>query len=133
MSTLPAASSFSGSAVSEGTTGFTSSPTARKSPWAIAAYSGAWSALGNQSSITVNGLAAGAEITSCLAPQAASAQARRAPPQRRPSGEPAVRPPVCASSARHRPRARRLRRWLAVNEALLSIGAPTARAGARRG
>ena len=55
MSTLPAASSFSGSAGSAGTCGRTSRPTARKSPWAIAEYSAAWSALGKKSSITVNG------------------------------------------------------------------------------
>ena len=36
MSTLPAASSFSGSALSEGITGFTSRPAALKSPAAIA-------------------------------------------------------------------------------------------------
>ena len=36
MSTLPAASSFSGSALSAGTTGFTSSPAARKYPASIA-------------------------------------------------------------------------------------------------
>ncbi len=36
MSTLPAASSFSGSAVSEGITGFTERPAARKSPAAKA-------------------------------------------------------------------------------------------------
>ena len=37
MSTRPAASSFSGSEGSAGVTGTTSRPTARKSPWAIAA------------------------------------------------------------------------------------------------
>src|ERR1019366_1772328 len=74
MSTLPAASSFSGSADSPGTIGRTSSPTVLKSPCAIAVYSGAWSALGNQSSITVNGFVAGAERVSCFEPQALSAR-----------------------------------------------------------
>ena len=79
MSTLPAASSFSGSADSEGVTGCTLSPTARKSPWAIAAYSGAWSALGNQSSITVKRFAlADAVVTFCAVPQAVSVSAPRA-------------------------------------------------------
>src|SRR6185437_10037707 len=73
MSTLPAASSFSGSADSVGTTGRTSRPTVAKSPCAIAVYNGAWSALGNQSSITENGFVAGAERASCLEPHAASA------------------------------------------------------------
>ena len=73
MSTLPAASSFSGSEGSAGASGRTSRPTARKSPWAIAEYSAAWSALGKKSSITVNGLAPGALSASCFAPQPASA------------------------------------------------------------
>ena len=67
-----------------GRLGCTSRPTARKSPWAIAEYSAAWSALGKKSSITVNGLARGRRVTSCLVPQAASASAHasRTAPQR---------------------------------------------------
>src|ERR1700722_4445706 len=76
MSTLPAASSFNGSADSLGTIGRTSKPTELKYPCAIAVYSDAWSALGNQSSITVNGFVPGAETTSCLVPHAPSTTAQ---------------------------------------------------------
>ena len=99
MSTLPAASSFSGSAVSAGTIGCTSRPTARKSPCAIAEYSAAWSALGNQSSITVNGFTPGAESTSCLLPHApsATAHARHAAASRRGRGARLGQPGQCVS------------------------------------
>ena len=59
MSTLPAASSFSGAEGSDGAWGCTSRPPARKSPWAIAVYSAAWSAFGKKSSSDREGLGLG--------------------------------------------------------------------------
>ena len=115
MSALPAASSFSGAEGSEGASGRTSRPAARKSPWAIAEYSAAWSALGKKSSITVNGLTDEAEITSRFWPQA-----DRTTVQDRAMRSAASRAPRRGADGR-------------LNGCLLSIDAPTAPSGARRG
>src|ERR1700722_12404706 len=127
MSTLPAASSFNGSADSLGTIGRTSKPTELKYPCAIAVYSDAWSALGNQSSITVNGFVPDVETTSCLVPHAPSAMAQTQATSRDHPWRGAGLPPSRGPS-------RAVWRTLddALNGSLLLVDWPTARAFARR-
>ena len=70
MSTLPAASSLSGSAVSEGTTGCTSRPTARKSPRRDGRVERGVVGVGEPVEHHREGLGRAAlEITSCFEPQ----------------------------------------------------------------